>query len=246
MMLEDTTLMYCVIRHPLVDLDIFQGITGVEGRKLEFIAYRDLLAVVSAISSENQSPALSQLCAYENAIASLQSHAAIDSVIPVRYGSFFHRRRLIIELLKDQFPIYDRLLIELNGCVEMGIRLRMVTAESPPSPPLIKKDVSSGKSYLESIRSRLAGEELIPEAIQNYTQTFCRAFTGLFEKFKLECPKHSKIGRDNNFPSLYFLVKKKNVEKIQAIFELTTSAMPEEEKMQIYLNGPWPPYNFVF
>ncbi|MFI0434709.1 MAG: GvpL/GvpF family gas vesicle protein [Parachlamydiaceae bacterium] len=237
-------LLYCVIRHPNVGLHFLDQIRGLDETPVEFILLRDLLAVVSPISVKSPSPTHAQLITYEKVIASLLSNPAIQAVVPMRYGSFFHTRSSIRDALDNQFSMYDKLLFELNGCIEMGIRFLIPI---PPSSFLTpsKIDIVSGKSYLESLRLRFAKEECIPEAIQKYQKHFCDAFSGLFKKYKLECPDSSQNKIDNRLPSLYFLVEKKTVTLFKETFERTIRNMPDEEQTKILLNGPWAPYNFV-
>jgi len=67
------------------------------------------------------------------------------TIIPIRYGSLLPDEAAVVELMAEKASHYRRLLADLEGCEEMGIRLPMA---APEPEPFAAKKPSSGYEYL--------------------------------------------------------------------------------------------------
>ena len=88
-------------------------------------------AAVSGIGPADLAPDLTRVRAYERVVNSCHRQG---TVIPLRYGSVVSKETQVIELLDEYNPQYESLLQELEGCVEMGLRI-LLPAASPGLPP---------------------------------------------------------------------------------------------------------------
>jgi hypothetical protein len=130
---------------------------GVDGQPVFLLSNDGLSATVSKIQHPHISYNISWLLAYKQVIEAFHNDLAIGGVIPMRYGYLFKERSQVTRLLKERSKQYKALLKELEGCVEMGIRILisecgMRNAEcGPPWPParslrLGKRDSSVKRS----------------------------------------------------------------------------------------------------
>jgi len=153
---------------------------------------------------------------------------------------------------------YQSLLDELNGCVEMGIRVlffgenRDSGLDSPSGPggpeatraaPPPSGRAGSGRAYLAARRSHYAGQERTGGREKRVIERCRQAWAGLFRKFRAEYPSRADFGSSLGrlFLSLYFLTPRDSVEPFRRAFR-QIGTIPSTK---LLLSGPWPPYNFV-
>ncbi|MBM4275943.1 MAG: hypothetical protein FJ134_16010, partial [Deltaproteobacteria bacterium] len=117
-------LCYCICRHP--GPGSAEPLLGVGGRPVYQVAHRRLSAAVSMIDLADLPPNLLRLRTYENVVVSFQQQR---TVIPMRYGCVVEKESQVIQLLDENGAHYELLLQELQGCVEMGLRVLL-----PPGP----------------------------------------------------------------------------------------------------------------
>ena len=203
------------------------------------VATNGISAAVSEISDAHLTPDVPRVMAYQRVIASFHSDR---TVIPMRYGCVLRDRPQVIQLLKRNARRYESLLKELDGCVEMGIRL-MIDDCLLSIADLNSNDPASGisgKAYLASRKDHYAQKECITEAKNEIAEQFRAALTGLFVKCKVETPP--MLNRQSSMLSLYFLVPGKSIDPFRRVFRHMRRRM---ETTKLLLSGPWPPYNFV-
>ena len=193
---------------------------------------------------------IDQLQVYLKVIESFHRRA---TVIPMRYSSLFEDESRIVRHLEEQRAHYAKLLDELEGCVEMGIRVLKPDSEislSEEPPPLrsrggqrggqsafsISHSLSPGRAFLTV---RKAHYERLERAVRDKHGIVerCRAaFAGLFVKCKVEIPTFY-----TPMLSLYYLVPKVFLEDFRGTFRQVCA----KEPAKLLMSGPWPPYNFV-
>jgi len=148
-------LLYCILNSPKTQSPV--ALVGVDGQPVFLLSNDGLSATVSKIQHPHISYNISWLLAYKQVIEAFHNDLAIGGVIPMRYGYLFKERSQVTRLLKERSKQYKALLKELEGCVEMGIRILisecgMRNAEcGPPWPParslrLGKRDSSVKRS----------------------------------------------------------------------------------------------------
>jgi hypothetical protein len=171
----------------------------------------------------------------------------------MRYGCVFEKTSMVLRLLEERGWQYLTLLQDLEGCVEMGIRLLLPREGGASGPgaqgeagapqtgaaatacPLLP--LSAGQAYLAAQRERYAsrdreagGQILLPDKV-------CRALAGVFVRHKRES---RRLG-DSLLVSLYFLVPRSWLQRFRQGFRELSGG----ESGKFLLSGPWPPYNFV-
>jgi hypothetical protein len=170
----------------------------------------------------------------------------------MRYGCVVSQESQVIQLLDEHGSQYEALLQELEGCVEMGLRVLLPpgpwAAVTPgglegcrevagfqPAAPAASPD-RLGLAYLTARKAHYAQQD---RWTTEYRQAAARCqarFAGLFVKCKTEAPSP-------RLPllSLYFLVPRQAVESFRQAFR----HLAQTESARLLLSGPWPPYNFV-
>ena len=213
------------------------------------VAHRDLSAAISKVEAADLTPNLARVRAYERVVNSYHRRGA---VIPLRYGCVVSQESQIIKFLEEHDPQYQVLLQELEGCVEMGLRVLLpeasLTAGSPDGPgggrevgggpkPVIEAPAERlGLAYLTARKAHYAAQDRWTGEYRRAADRCLARFAGLFVKSKTEAPSF-------HLPllSLYFLVLRPQVAAFRQMFR----RLAETESARLLLSGPWPPYNFV-
>ena len=240
-------LLYCIFPS---QTDFRRGtIVGVGGQPVSVIVTNGLGAALSSIADFNPTLEIPQIRTYQQVIESFHRHC---TVIPMRYGCLFEEKSQIVRLLEERGGHYATLLTELEGCVEMGIRVLIPNSETPTSHSPLRISLftprnpdllGSGGAYLAARKTHYADrEQLTGESIAVVHR--CRAtFAGLFVRYKLECPPFRPLPSAFRIPlfSLYFLVPRSSMETFREAFRQLSA----KESAKLLMSGPWPPYNFV-
>jgi hypothetical protein len=237
----------------------------VGGQPVFPVAIKGISAAVSEISSAHLAPDVPRVMAYKKVIELFHGDR---TVIPMRYGCVLRDTLQVIQLLKGNARRYESLLKELDGCVEMGIRVliddcrlsiedlrnaKFGTQNSelenfdPQSAIRNPKSKITGRAYLAARKDHYAQEEYITEAKNEIAEQFRAALTGLFVKCKAETlsifNRQSSIANlQSPMLSLCFLVPGKSIDPFRRVFRHMRRRM---ETTKLLLSGPWPPYNFV-
>ncbi len=241
-------LLYCLSKH-LEELEL-DGLAGVEGQPIGIRTCTGLSAVISMLSAPELSQAdLSTIMSYQRVIDYFHRKRTI---IPMRFGCVLSEEAQIIRFLEDHCEEYRALLEELEGCVEMGIRILMDNRQyeepvpssvgsdpAPPDPGL----AGTGRGYLRARRSHYAARDQLGNGERAIIETVRGPFCGLFVRCKAEksMPIAGNHESSARILSLYFLVKREEVEKFRQVFQ----AFASRSSARLLLSGPWPPFNFV-
>ena len=220
-------LLYCVFQnHGCQCPRILRGV----GRRPVFLVRKNgLSAAVSRISDSDLSPDIPRVLAYESVIESIHRRGA---VIPLRYGSVFEQESQIAELLEERGRHYAKLLRELEGWVEMGVRVLSKSAER--GQPFRSR---SGVAYLAAKRKHYAQADGIGLEQERISREIHRLLAGHFARSKTE----SGLLAGNPLLSLHFLVPKNSITPFRKVLQ----RMSHFPATRVLSSGPWPPYNFV-
>jgi hypothetical protein len=194
----------------------------VGGQPVFPVAIKGISAAVSEISSAHLAPDVPRVMAYKKVIELFHGDR---TVIPMRYGCVLRDTLQVIQLLKGNARRYESLLKELDGCVEMGIRVLiddcrlsiedLRNAEfgtqnselenfDPQSAIQNPKSKITGRAYLAARKDHYEQEERITEAKNKIAGQFRAALTGLFVKCKIETPsmlsRQSATKKGDNSP----------------------------------------------
>ena len=240
-------LFYCVRRHPQSELS--ESLLGVGGHPVYQVAHRGLSVALSQIGLGDLDPDIPRVRAYERVVLSYHRRGA---VVPMRYGCVVEQESQAIRLLEENASQYEALLQELDGCVEMGLRVLLpsgpwaavitggqevspeVAGPRPPDPGAAPDRL--GLTYLTARKAHYASQDRWTEEYRQAAERCREQFAGLYVKCKTEPPSP-------RLPllSLYFLVSRPAMEPFRQAFRQLT----ESESARLMLSGPWPPYNFV-
>ncbi len=234
-------LIYCIFEYP--HPSGLESLKGLGDEPLSLIETDGLMAAVSRIVPPEVTPDLKRLLQYQKIIEWFHNNGAI---IPMRYGCLVAEESEVIRILKKHGEEYKRLLRELEGCEEMGIRILGSEYRANQLKSEIENKPSShpGQAYLASRKVLYDQEESLNKENRALSEAYREVFAGLFVKCKEEGPSILPTRRavDNNrLLSLYFLVPKPLLNPFRRAFQ----RMPSKEGRKILLSGPWPPYNFV-
>lgn len=245
-------LLYCILQRPFKSEG--ESLLGVGNQPVTLLHQSGLSAAVSRIESPDLTPNIPRLRAYQKVVESLFSH---HTVIPMRYGCLFEEESQVRRTLQEHGEEYRTLLAEMEGCVEMGIRiliadcgLRKVECHTNPSKSEVQNQKSEicnpspGHQYLMLRKAEYAEEERFSKKYIGVMEKIAAAFAGLFVKCKREIPatRNLHFATPNSLLlSLYFLVSRDSVVPFQKVF----GEISLEESIRLLLSGPWPPYNFV-
>jgi hypothetical protein len=239
-------LIYCVIKGPAPAIPA--TLTGVEGQPVFLVPHQGLAAAVSRVEAgDDLTPTLERIRAYEQVVARLHRER---TVIPMRYGCRAPDEARVVRLLEERQAQYLGLLEELEGCVEMGLRIRL--SEVKASPGLIRGRGNSpdsgspakpGASQERPGLSYLQGRKVHYEELEQWTREYRRIaaqcltyLAGWFTRSKTEGPSPQLP-----LLSLYFLVPQEALEG----FRRGVRSFRPGGGVKLLLSGPWPPYNFV-
>ena len=112
-----TYLLYGIVKEPAV---VGASMTGMKGQAVSFVAGQGLCAAVSELDAEEGAPPVSELLVYSRVVEDLHR---LQAVVPMRYGCFLNGIEAIRNALKERQRQYETLLAQLEGHVEMGIRI---------------------------------------------------------------------------------------------------------------------------
>jgi hypothetical protein len=235
-------LFYCICHHP--GPEFTKNLVGVGGRPVYQVAHRRLSAAISQVDSTDLAADLPRVRAYERVVLSCHRQGAI---IPMRYGCVLPRESEVIQLLDEHSRQYEDLLQELEGCVEMGLRVLLASGPWVAAAPEGSREVAGppppeaapsrpGLAYLLARKAHFAQEDRWTQEYRQAAERYLAQFSGLFAKAKTEGPSP-------RLPllSLYFLVPRRAVASFRQAFRHLAAA----ESARLLLSGPWPPYNFV-
>jgi hypothetical protein len=240
-------LFYCICHNPAPALT--SPLAGVGGRPIFQVAHRRLSVVVSQVDPPDLAPDLPKVRAYERVISSYHRQG---TVVPMRYGCVVGQESRVRQLLDEHGSHYEGLLQELEGCVEMGLRILLPSgpwAAVTPGGPAGSREVVGpqrpdpagrpdrlGLAYLTARKAQYAHQDRWTREYRQAAERCLAHFSGLFVKSKQEGPSP-------RLPllSLHFLVPRPAVDPFRQAFRHLTRAEPA----RLLLSGPWPPYNFV-
>ena len=165
-------------------------LAGVDDQPVVLVSNNGISAAVSMTDHSDPAPNFSRILAYKNVTESFHRDRTI---IPMRYGCLLEDEKKTVQLLKINQAQYEALLGELDGCVEMGIRVligdwRLAIGDLRDSESKIKnqKSKTSGRSYLTSRKAHYAQEDNLGKEIDTIIEQYRETFSGLYVKFKTE------------------------------------------------------------
>ncbi|MEI7437099.1 MAG: GvpL/GvpF family gas vesicle protein [bacterium] len=222
-------LLYCIMKAPVVDGA--PAMAGVTGKAVSFITAHGLVAAISELDAVKNAPPVAELVVYGRVIEEL---FRMQAVVPMRYGCVLDGMPAVSRLLEEKKREYGELLDELDGHVEMGIRILLPEQMVKPRPEVPPAD---GCGYLAMRKAHYSMRDQHSLHHQALMERYVQAFSGL------QCEHRAETAtRDGAIIlSLYYLVPKSQVGLFREIFQRAV----EQEGSKTLISGPWPPYNFA-
>ena len=227
-------LVYCILRDVRSPM---RGVLppGVESAPVFLVAEDGLAAACSVAPDACATPTVPRATAFAWVVAALHKVAA---VVPFRYGNSLENREQVLALMQAHRAEFLRSLEEVEGCDEMGLRILL---ENRPHlacvQPAYAAPGGTGREFLEGRRAHYAAEEC-DEALAAQAAAEAR---GALDGLAVKCREDRSSAADGRLLSLFFLVRRKDVERFREAFR----QLQQETSAKMLLTGPWPPYNFV-
>lgn len=222
---------------------------GVGGAPVSLIEVGQVAAVVGTIDrAAALTPTVGSVVAYARVVEALHAGRA---VLPMRFGCVLDRKADVARLLCERGHIYVEVLRELEGCVEMGIRMLACKAERGTG----RIPVSEQRDFIAEAPAQHAGADYLAERKRAYAdadrhvhdmttlaERICAALHGLYVRCTAENgPAAARSASSTPLFSIDFLVRRESLDGFRQIFHRISRV----ESARLLLTGPWPPYNFV-
>lgn len=224
-------LLYCAFR-PGEPLELPEGVEVIASDTLA-IAAREIEDVATL-----QQPDREQLVDFQETVARV---FAQRTVVPFRWGSIARTRHDLEEMLHSDSALWRDQLEQLDGHVEMGIRVWV----NPPAPQkrtdAAQKKPRSGADYLRARKANYDAEA--PFDVRHPAVT--QLLEPLGQTFREVDVSHSHKNTElfgGTTVSVALLVPRDGVERFLAAYE---SGQPYPIGERVEVSGPWPPYSFV-
>lgn len=245
-------ILYCIVHDPDQKLPAeVSASVGIEGKPLEFLSQAGVTAVTSILSAEKIPTDIKTLLAYQKVIDFFFKH---HTLIPMRFGTIAGDSRQLAKHLADKDDYYKKLLTELAGCVEMGVRIPCSKAGSDAAiehAANAARDTAkaggkkSGRTFLAARKAYYESKERVSATGKQAAAELKEALQGLYMKSKVEFQRPDFSGIVPGQPredmvSVSFLVLRGNLQQFQDLFRKLYG-----ERRECTLSGPWPPYTFV-
>jgi len=244
-----TYLIYGVVKAPAL---AGASMIGLKSRVVSFVVGHGLCAAVSEMATVEGAPSVSELLIYSKVVEDLHH---LQAVVPMRYGCFLNGSKAIRNALKERLHQYETLLAQLEGHVEMGIRILLSKKEwRPPrqevtmkgrdafsttgvtAQPMGEQSVD-GRAYLARRKVHYQMQDESLQGRQALIDRYNQAFSGLYARHRTE----TETKNGTVILSLYFLTPKSKINR----FRETFGQIAANGDAKAMLSGPWPPYNFI-
>ncbi len=221
--------------------------------KLRFLGYprasiavraAGLGVVISQVSAADLAPDVARLLAYAKVV---EWYNRERTVIPMRYGCTVAGLEEVRRLLERCRSEYLRMLAELEGRVEMSVRIAVANDRRRANPQGRRPEqlfaraaddaAHPGIAYLARRSEYYARSEGFAQRSDESRERICEAAEGTFVRCTSDFAEH---GGKHEF-AMHFLVARAALGRfIDALEPLRVRSGGS-----LAVSGPWPPYNFV-
>jgi len=230
-------LLYCIFRSEASLPASLPG--GIDGSALALAVEGELTAAYSTAPDDSlPAPTPLQAKAYAHAVDVMHRTC---TVLPMRYGNVLANEQQTVEFLRKHKAEFLAKLQELDGCIEMGIRMIMSKEGQQAGNDADAPPPQNGAAYLQARRRQYAELDSVAQLAKDHADRCRAAFNGLLVQCKIESSTLPDSAGDVALLSLYFLVKKECEQPFRRAFR----ELADRELAKLILSGPWPPYNFA-
>lgn len=235
-----------------------------KGIRIYPIYFRGTYAIVSKVSAEEfgEENLKKKLTDMEWVEENVRKHEEIVeeimqymTVLPFKFGTVFQTEKNVEKLLKAQDRKFKRLIANLEGKEEWGIKIycdlakfKKVLEEKDKEIKKKKEEITSagkGKAYFLRKKRDEFIRNIIDERISEYTlDSFDRLKrTSTEAEINRILPKEVTEKNDKMVLNAAFLVNKKRIREFNSIVEYLKEKYGDKG-LTFDCTGPWPPYNF--
>jgi hypothetical protein len=251
-------LIYC---YGVVLNSIGKDIFAYNSQKVYTIYFKDLLAVVSTVSSDNFSQ--ENLAENFKNFSWLTKNAPIheevvtkimedQTIVPMKFCTIFSSKQNIVKMLGDKYADLKENLDRLQGTVELSVKvfyssnklLEEVKKGSKQIEGLEneKKTKSPGAAYFVDQKIDLLAKDLLGKLL--YKEKHC--ILDFIKNNSLEIKENDllakKVTKKDMVLNTAILIKR---DELNFFSEKVLSLKSEHPLIEIVVSGPFPPYNFV-
>jgi len=221
---------------------------GARGDVVYTLLYRDLAAIVST------SPIVKYPVTRDNSMAHakvLEKAMEEYTILPVRYCTIAEKEEAVIEkVLKNRYQEFIDLLREMEGKVELGVRVRWTdldaifaeVVEENKDIQAIKKALLSERNEQKKYAGTIKIGQLVQKALEEKKKREAGELLEALRPLSLECKENQFYG-DMNLVNAAFLVAQEKEREFDRKMQELEKVYGERKKLK-YI-GPVAPYNFV-
>ncbi|MBI5347216.1 MAG: GvpL/GvpF family gas vesicle protein [Candidatus Aenigmarchaeota archaeon] len=205
--------LYCIINR--TKLNGFPE-EGIEGGRPYALPYHDLCAIASEVPLKDYEPTDDNVARHKDVeLCLLKEH----TVLPVAFGMVFRTKGILVNTMRNVYPILKRSLRLIDNKIELGVKV-----VAPKEGKDVKEDIPLDTG--------------IP---QEMTQAVKEEDFAVLDRIVVEV-RRGELFSDRLLYNKSFLVDKRDIEKFSEEVERLGQKYKE---CKIKYSGPWPPYNFV-
>ncbi len=221
---------------------------GARGDVVYTLLYRDLAAIVST------SPIVKYPVTRDNSMAHakvLEKAMEEYTILPVRYCTIAEKEEAVIEkVLKNRYQEFIDLLREMEGKVELGVRVRWTdldaifaeVVEENKDIQAIKKALLSERNEQKKYAGTIKIGQLVQKALEEKKKREAGELLEALRPLSLDCKENQFYG-DMNLVNAAFLVAQEKEREFDRKMQELEKVYGERKKLK-YI-GPVAPYNFV-
>lgn len=237
--------LYAITDHPELPIPTLRGVRNIdenESRPYK-LAFGDIAAVVSSLSTNVISPTEVNLWRHERVVETLMTN---HTVLPMRFGTMIDDETAVHKVLERYYQNFTASLNRVRGRVELGLRVLWDDAKRGGIGAEVQRwhrnsslrsIAGNGRRYL---LNRLAADrqhQLLRQKMENLAEDVHAPLSHLAAESTLQVFVTPQLPL-----TAAYLVERDGIVDFQKEVDSLSSAYP---LLHFLCTGPWPPYNFV-
>lgn len=235
---------YCITRMDTANPVLCKG--GVENSEGDVykIQHRDICVIVSEAEIKQFKPTRRNNMVHEEVIEKVMKKG---SVLPFRFGVVANDREGIIDLMKEKYDYFIKLLDRVNGKIETGLKVSYANIND-----ILKTigDTNHQLVQLKKDRKSIAGNQsaiiavgkIVENELNNITLKYKDEIFEKLSEFADESVINDNFSSDMILNASFLISGSKEKEFDDLICKLDETY---DSKFNFLSSGPFPPYNFV-
>ena len=228
-----------------VDPASFAGTEGVGSGHVELVSSGGLAAIVGRVPLEEfgEEPLRRNLERRDWLEATARAHDGVLAealgrapLVPLRFGTVYRSEEGVREMLAERATELGEAIERLRGRVELGVKAFLLEPDEAGAPP------SSGREYLlRKKEARATARSAQTEAFES-VRALHEHLASLADDSRVNPPQQRELsGRDETMllNGAYLVGVAQQPAFSAAVDE------HRDERLELVVTGPWPPYNFV-